>query len=193
MSQSFIKMQNISYNYSEKEIFKDFNFDIELGTKTAVMAPSGTGKTTLLYLIAGLYTPQSGTIEYLTSNPRFSFVFQENRLLEKRNILDNLRLTNPQLTSETIKGMLYQAGLSVSVTKPIHRLSGGEKRRIAIIRALLSPYDILLMDEPFTGLDDENRLRIIELIKEYTEGKTVILVTHDKTDAQLLNCNIINL
>ncbi len=167
------------------------------------MAPSGSGKTTLLHLIAGLLKPQTGKIVYPWTHPRFSMVFQENRLLEQETLLDNLRFITPDLDMESVQNLLEQAGLRNYITyrqdsrkcttPPVGRLSGGEKRRIAIIRSLLAKYDILLMDEPFTGLDEVSKNQIIALIKNMTKDKTVICVTHNQKEAEALGCNILTL
>lgn len=190
MINNTIELCNVSFSYNEKMVLQHINEVFETGTNTAIMAPSGSGKTTLLFLLAGLLKPTNGTMTYPVEHPRLAMVFQENRLLEQQTILCNLQLVNPRLTATDVTAMLHRAGLSYSVTKKICQLSGGEKRRIAIIRALLSQYDILLLDEPLTGLDDTCKQQILELIEEETKDKTVILVTHDIEEAKALNCKI---
>lgn len=190
MKSAYIGIQNLSYAYGEKAIFTNLNGSIEIGKRTAVMAPSGCGKTTLLFLIAGLLKVQSGEITCPLDNPKISMVFQENRLLEGESILCNLLLVNPSLSQEYIKENMEKAGLFMPVVKNVAKLSGGEKRRVAILRALLSEYDILLLDEPFTGLDEDNKQLVMEYLKEVTIDKTVILVTHNLSEAEYLNCKI---
>lgn len=208
MNPSNLKIHNLSYcynaySYNEKLAFENINANFKHGERTAIMGPSGSGKTTLLYLIAGILQVQSGEIRYPFPKPVFSMVFQEDRLLEQETILTNLNLVQPELSEEHAAFMLERAGLSDYVIrtdyhvelskKMICQLSGGEKRRIAIIRALLADYDILLMDEPFTGLDEATKLAMIELIKEQTAEKMVLWVTHSLAEAEALDSQIWNI
>lgn len=184
-----IKIQNVSFSYGEKPIFTHFSALFQGGKKTAVMAGSGSGKTTLLHLISGLLVPSCGQISYPVVSPRFSFVFQENRLLENASIMRNLRLVNPALSTEQIHEALAHAGLTKQYAhKKVRLLSGGEKRRTALLRALLAEYDILLLDEPFTGLDTKTKEGLLAYTNASTEGKTVLLVTHSQQEAEALGC-----
>lgn len=186
---SYLEVKHISFSYGEKPIFHDFSALFKGGAKTAIMADSGAGKTTLLHLIAGLLTPSGGQISYPAPNPRLSLVFQENRLLEKASVTRNLRLVNPALSMEQIQEALIHAGLPPHYAdKKAGNLSGGEKRRIALLRALLADYDILLLDEPFTGLDEETKEGLLNYTKAVTEGKTALLATHSKREAKALGC-----
>lgn len=195
MNKTHLKICDLSFSYLEKnkenKIFEHLNIAFEIGKKTAIMAPSGTGKTTLLYLLAGLLSPDAGTIEYPVS-PKVSMVFQENRLLEQESILCNLRFANEKITSEYASHMLKSASLNYSPDQKVSSLSGGEKRRVAILRALMCEYNLLLLDEPFTGLDNVTKQVLMELILKETVQKTVILVTHDKSEADFLNCQLIS-
>lgn len=191
--EEFIKLQNISFSYGEKIILDAFSLSLPVGEKTALFAPSGWGKTTLLYLIAGLRKPDCGEISYPFATPDFSMVFQENRLLESAGIKRNLTLVQNQLSSEQLVSQLAAVGLNYPLKEKAGRLSGGEQRRLSILRALCAAYDILLLDEPFTGLDEETKQKVIGYVKRQTEGKTVILVTHDIAEAQRLGCNIVTL
>lgn len=204
MTTPMIQLENISYSYRNentcKKIFTNFSETVFKTEHLAVMAPSGRGKTTLLFLIAGLIVPQCGSIVYGVSKPKFSIVFQENRLLEQETVRTNLFFINPSLTEETILDMLQKIDLAKSFGeaklfsfKKVCQLSGGEKRRVALIRALLANYDILLLDEPFTGLDEQTKVRALHLVKNMSEKKTIILSTHELADAELLNCRILKL
>lgn len=184
-----LEVKNLSFSYGQKPIFRDFSASFKEGTRTAIMAGSGAGKTTLLHLIAGLLVPSKGQIAYPVPNPRFSFVFQENRLLERASVIRNLRLANPTLSTEQVRTSLVQASLPIQYEhKKIRDLSGGEKRRAALLRALLAEYDILLLDEPFTGLDEETKEHLLAYTKASTEGKTVLLVTHSEAEAAAIGC-----
>lgn len=185
-----LEITDLSFSYGEKPVFHHFSALFKGGRRTAIMAGSGAGKTTLLHLIAGLLVPSDGQISYPFPKPRFSFVFQENRLLENASVIRNLRLVNPALSTEQIGTALSQTGLSQEYGhKKVRLLSGGEKRRVALLRALFSKYDILLLDEPFTGLDEETKKQLLAYTKSSTEGKMVLLVTHSEKEAALLCCD----
>lgn len=185
-----LEITDLSFSYVEKPVFHHFSALFKGGQRTAIMAGSGAGKTTLLHLIAGLLPPDGGQISYPVPNPRFSFVFQENRLLENTSVTQNLRLVNPALSIEQIQAALTQAGLSQEYrNKKVRLLSGGEKRRVTLLRALLAEYDILLLDEPFTGLDERTKKLLLAYTKSSTEGKTVLLVTHSEDEADALGCS----
>lgn len=190
MCLSHLILSDLSYSYNDTPIFEHINETFESGKLSILMSPSGSGKSTLLSLIAGLLPVQSGNIAYPMASPRFSMVFQDNRLLEQKSILCNLRLANPKLTAPDINEALTDANLHYPADKKVSTLSGGEKRRIAILRALWAPCDILLMDEPFTGLDDDNRLLMMELVKKMAHERTALLVTHNKSEAEFFNCRI---
>lgn len=184
-----ISFQNISYSYQAgSPVFENFSASIRTGTITALTAPSGKGKTTLLHLTAGLLKPQSGHISFSPSPSRISMVFQENRLIGTVSIMKNIKLVNKKLSESNILSLLAQAGIEKYIHCIPSSLSGGEQRRVAIVRALAARHDILLLDEPFTGLDKENKLRMCRMIKECSGHRTIILVTHSNEDALLLGC-----
>lgn len=191
-------MDAISYRYpdTDKDVFRDFSASFMQGRRTAILAQSGRGKTTLLHLLAGLIKPLDGKIYYPAISEKdlsFSMVFQENRLLEYESVLKNCKFVNDKLPDELIKETLKKAGLSQYTDKKVSDLSGGEKRRCAIVRALLANYDVLLLDEPFTGLDGETKTAMMRLVKEFTENKTMIFVTHDEKEAEFFDCSILRL
>lgn len=186
-STTALSIEHLYFSYKEKEIFHDLQICFPSEECSAVMAPSGHGKTTLLYLIAGLLSPSEGIIRYPMRKPAFSMVFQESRLIHQADIASNLRLVNPKLTNTDICQQLSLTGLPREyLHKTAGQLSGGEQRRIAILRAVLAKYDILLMDEPFTGLDDVSKKLMLEYVRTHTAGKTVILVTHQQEEADYL-------
>lgn len=194
--QQLLEIKEISFSYFSKEkepeslVFDHFSTQFPVGEWSAVMAESGKGKTTLLKLIAGLLPLSSGQICYPMKEPKFSFVFQENRLLESENVVRNLQFVNPGLSDVQIKEALQQVNFPVEYrNQKVRKLSGGEKRRIAILRALFAEYDILLLDEPFTGMDYKTKKMLISYMKKQTNQKTVLLITHDKEDIKLSECN----
>ncbi len=181
-----IEIKNLSFSYDEKSVFVDFFASFPAGEMSIIMSPSGSGKTTLLYLIAGLIDPDEGAIECPNDAKKVSFVFQDDRLIEQLSVEKNIRFVNSKLKDKEIEECSERLGIKDMMTKKVKCLSGGERQRVAIARALLADYDILLLDEPFTGIDDENKNRVIEYLKEKTRGKTVLLVTHDKEEAEAL-------
>ncbi len=187
-----IEIKNLNFSYENKIVFEDFSVSFPVGEITVIMSPSGSGKTTLLYLVGGLLRAQSGSILYHVDDPMFSAVFQDCRLIESVSVDKNIRLVNARLTSEDIAGCLNAMGMKDFQGKKVRDLSGGEKQRVAIARALMADYDILLLDEPFTGLDNDIKVTVIEYIKKKTEGKTVLMVTHDSREAELLGCKKIS-
>ena len=194
-----IVINSLSKKYGEKEVIKNFSARIKDGSVLSVMAPSGGGKTTLLRILAGLETADKGYIEGL-ENKKVSMVFQEDRLCNDLNAITNIRIicgkknNGPKgITDSRIYDELEKAGLKGNEKYPVRELSGGMRRRIAIVRALMADYDILILDEPFAGLDWENKKRLADYIKEKSKGKTVILVTHDKAEAEIMGGEILNL
>ena len=187
-----ICIRNITKSYGEKTVFKNLNLKIESGKITCIMAPSGAGKTTLLRMMMGLEKPDRGSIVGL-SEKRFSAVFQEERLCEGMTAIGNIRLVNPSLTADQIRNESQRLGMYDCENQPVSELSGGMRRRVSILRALLAEYDVLFMDEPFKGLDSALKKDVIASVMEKTVGKTVIVVTHDRSEADLLRAEIINL
>lgn len=188
-----IALENISFSYDHKSIFKDYSVSFPAEKLSVIMSPSGSGKTTLLYLIAGLLNASSGNICYPKTNPKFSMVFQDSRLIDYITVENNIKLVNSALSDNDISECLDSLGLEGFSHKKVKYLSGGEKQRVAIARALLADFDILLMDEPFAGLDDKTKEAVMKYIKTKTAHKTVLVVTHDKSEAAALGSSVITL
>ena len=198
-----IRIRNLSKSFGGKSVLENFSADLPAGSISALMAPSGSGKTTLLNLIAGLMPADDGSIVFDTEESgnahpvsfsagknddcrtvSFSAVFQEDRLLNEMTAESNVRLVNPSLSlSDTINAMA-ELGLRESTHQSVRELSGGMKRRVAILRAVLHDSDILLLDEPFQGLDEETRKTVICFLRTKAENRTVLLITHNKEDAE---------
>ena len=186
-----MRLEHISKSYGGKTVLRDVSFSLEQGV-TCLMAPSGSGKTTLLRILLGLERPDKGRIAGAPA--RWGVMFQEDRLLEELSAMENLRFAvGPALDEETASGLLTRLGLGGEGEKAIRAYSGGMKRRLALARALLVPSQALALDEPFTGLDGENREICLELIAEAAREKAVLLVTHDEGDAGALDARIIRL
>lgn len=188
---SHINIKQISKAFGDKQILSDLSLCIEEGITTCIMGPSGCGKTTLLRIISGLETADEG--EIISDAKRLSFVFQEDRLSENYTAVSNIKfVVGKSVPRKTIIEMLTEFGLEDSMNKPVRELSGGMKRRVAIARALCAPYDLLMMDEPLRGLDEKLKQSVMNTIKQKTKGKTVILVTHDTSEAEFLGNKLIH-
>jgi NitT/TauT family transport system ATP-binding protein len=188
-----ISAKNLRKSYGEQLVLNDVSFELPNQGITCIMAPSGVGKTTLLRILLGLEQPDSGTVSRFP-DCHWAAVFQEDRLLEHLDAMGNLRFVlGNELDAEDAKCLLAELGLTEAEGKPVRDFSGGMKRRVALARALLAPSDALALDEPFTGLDEENREKAISCILKRTAGKTVLLVTHNEDDAAGLNAEVIHL
>ena len=179
-----IVIEHLSKKYGEKKVLEDLNLVLEAGKTYTMAGPSGCGKTTFLRILMGLEKADSGTITGVPG--KISAVFQENRLSESFSALDNVMLVmNSENKKETAAELLHALGLTDNLTKPVKTFSGGMKRRVALARALAADYDLLILDEPFTGLDAQNRELAIKVIEEYTKNRTVLLVSHDIIDSDM--------
>lgn len=187
-------IKNVSKSYSKIDVFNSINMDIQDNMCTVIMGPSGCGKTTLLRMIAGLEKCDCGTITGVPDKK--AYVFQEDRLCDYLTALDNVLLVvrkkNADKKAECERN-LASLGLEDSMNKYAGELSGGMKRRVAIARALMADSDIILMDEPFTGLDSARKDEVMKCVKENIKGRTVILVTHDEHEARIMADDIIRL
>lgn len=178
-----INIENISFAYEDKIVFENYSQRFPIGKTSVIMEPSGFGKTTLLYMIAGLISPTNGNINIPINNPKFSFAFQDLRLIESLNVKKNITLVNSNISTNDLDKCLEALAIKDLADKKVSTLSGGEKSRVSIARALMADYDILLLDEPFNGLDDTTKDNVIKYIKEKTAHKTVLLVTHNNDEA----------
>ena len=171
-----MKIQHLCKSFDGKVVLDHVSLTLESGGTACLMAPSGRGKTTLLRCIAGLETPDSGQITDLPE--RIAYVFQEDRLCDGFSAVDNIRLvTGKALGEGEIRRHLDQ---------PVRELSGGMRRRVVISRAVCFGADLLLLDEPFKGLDDEARQQTADYILRHRGAAAILCVTHDREDAAAL-------
>lgn len=179
-----IKLSNVTFAYKKGEdVIKDLTLHIKEGERVHLLGESGVGKTTVLRLIMGLEKPQKGTVK-LKDGAKISAVFQENRLIPTLSTLDNVALFS---NTERAVEILTKLGLGEDINSLPAELSGGMKRRAALARALARESDILILDEAMTGLDTANRERVAAVINEYAADRTIVCVTHDKKEAELIN------
>ncbi len=189
-----LQIQDISKRYGDTVVFERFSCTLHPGEVNVLFGASGSGKTTLLRLIMGLEEADEGSLNSF-EQLRFSAVFQEDRLCNNLSASSNVKLVvEPTVSSEQVKNALVAVGLGDAIRKPAKELSGGMRRRVALVRALLATYDLLILDEPFKGLDELTKKQVIAYTLERTKDKTVILVTHDLEEAKLLGAkHVINL
>jgi NitT/TauT family transport system ATP-binding protein len=179
-----IKVNQLTKSFDGKKVLNNLTVTLEGGRVTSLMGASGSGKTTLANILLGLLQPDSGTIEGLTGK-KLSAVFQEDRLCEQLNALENIYLIlKKEIDCHEIMKQLEAVGLDDGLgRKPVHQLSGGQKRRVAILRAMIAESDFICLDEPFKGLDKETKEKSMAYVKKAIEGKTVLLITHDVQEA----------
>lgn len=192
MEQKIIKLENICKAYEGKLIFENLNLEIKKSTITSIMGPSGIGKTTILRMLMGLEVPDCGNIIGL-ENDKLSAVFQEDRLCENLSVKSNLKLVLNSKNNVDIKFHLEKVGLENELDTKVKNLSGGMKRRIALVRAVIYGGDTFIMDEPFKGLDVETKKKCMDYIISELPKKTLIISTHDKLEAEYLKGSILNL
>lgn len=184
-----IRVQNLCKTYGDHVVLHNLSFTAGVGV-TRILGRSGAGKTTLLRILLGLDQPDSGSL--FGTNCRWAAVFQEDRLLGHLDAENNLRFAlGSAYNAAAAKTLLGELGLADVGSKPICEYSGGMKRRLALARALLAPSDALILDEPFTGLDEENRSIALRCILHAAQTKPVLLASHEALD--LPNCKEVRL
>lgn len=187
-----ICMESISKAFGEKQVLRDFSAVLPGGGITCLMGPSGCGKTTLLRILAGLEKADSGRVQGMPES--VAFVFQEDRLTEKFSALTNIRLvTGRKKSREEIIKHLEELGIGESALLPVQELSGGMKRRVAIARAVLYGGGALFLDEAFKGLDEANRKIAMDYMLRHREGRTLLCVTHEESEAAYLGGSLLRM
>lgn len=188
-----IVVKNLNKSFNGKNVINNFSATFTEDKITCIMGKSGSGKTTLLNIFASLIEPDNA--EILDISESVSYVFQENRLCENFSALTNVKITlnNKKITDEDIKENFRMVGIDDAYSKPVSSFSGGMKRRVAIVRAVLADSKVLLLDEPFSGLDDITKKKVIEYIINGSKNRTVIITTHDISDIDQFSANLINL
>ena len=180
-----ITAENLSKRYGEKQVLSNLSFEIADRHKVVIAGESGKGKTTLLRLICGIERPDSGILRgYDKKN--ISYVFQEHRLLPWENALENVIAPSGKEKTGEARSLLAELELENDLEKYPAELSGGMRQRVSIARALLYGRDILLLDEPFSALDQRIKTLTASVINKYSENKTVLLISHGKDDADML-------
>lgn len=187
-----MKIQHLCKSFDGKMVLDHVSLTLESGGTACLMAPSGRGKTTLLRCIAGLEAPDSGQITDLPE--RIAYVFQEDRLCDGFSAVDNIRLvTGKALGEGEIRRHLEELGLAGSLDQPVRELSGGMRRRVVISRAVCFGADLLLLDEPFKGLDETTARQCMDALARRAAGRAVLLVTHDAQEGDYLHARTLQM
>jgi NitT/TauT family transport system ATP-binding protein len=165
--------------FGDHNVFKGVSFEVSAGDKLVILGASGSGKTTLLNMIAGLDKDYTGEIDIPGIK---GMMFQEDRLLEDMSPAENVMIADPQLTEEEAVNALRYLLPEDALHKPVKELSGGEKRRVAAVRAMEHKADFYLLDEPFTGLDVKACEDMVKYIDRKRGMAAVIITAHDEED-----------
>lgn len=179
-----IRVSHVDKSFGGLSVLRDYSLTMENGKRYLLMAPSGTGKTTFLRILTGLDNADGGKVEGMPA--RTGMVFQEDRLCEEYDAVCNIMLGMGKGTVEYVRAEAAKILPEDCLTKPVKELSGGMRRRVALLRAVLSDSELLILDEPFAGLDEENRARSAEYLLDRLEGRTLLVTTHREDDVELL-------
>lgn len=206
-----IQLDHISFSYPDKTIFRDFSMEVAQGERICLMGPSGMGKTTLLSLLTGHLQVDHGSITG-TDHCSISMVFQEDRLCKKATAMQNILLgccrgMMPQMPFEMrriendhsgqttkrdrVLRHLDRVDLAQAADLPAEKLSGGMKRRVCLVRAMLSQSNLVILDEPFTGMDSAHKRQAIDYIDQSLHGRALLMVSHERQDADTLGARIV--
>ena len=187
-----LTIEHLTKQFGEKTLFRDLCLTVE--GPAVLWAPSGWGKTTLLRILMGLDTPTAGRVQGVG---RAAAVFQEDRLCPQLTALQNVTLVlsgSEKQYKEQIEEDFQQFDMdAAALALPAARLSGGQKRRTALLRALWAPSDTLLLDEPFTGMDPDTLAAAAALLRTRCGTEPVLLATHDREAIRLLGWPVIEL
>lgn len=179
-----IELKDIVKGYGGKRVLDKVSLTLPAGTVTALTGRSGIGKTTLSRILLGLEAPDGGRVTGAQGLKKAA-VFQEDRLIEHMSALENLRLTGT--TEAEARRHLAALGLDGDAQERTSRLSGGMRRRLALARAMITGASLIVLDEPMTGLDGENKRLAADYVQENRGDAAVLLISHDPEDLKLLD------
>ena len=179
---------NVTKRFEDKTVLEKFSLTVKQGETVALMGPSGCGKSTAGKILLGLQKADAGAV----NRPKHTgVVFQEDRLCKEFDAVTNIAMVTGD--RKGAEEALAAVGLSDVGKKPVAALSGGMKRRVAIVRALLARGELLVLDEPFTGLDSKSKQQVMEYVKENLRGRSVLLITHNEAEAAYLADRVVRL
>lgn len=200
MIDKLLKIKNVTKKYGNQVILENFNYEFPNSGITCVLGASGSGKTTLLNLMAGFDRDYSGKIEVNGENIGdlssrelgtyrknvVGFIFQDYNLISGYTVLENILLAadlndnDIKCNEEKARNLLLQFGIEDKIHERVENLSGGEKQRVCIARALINNPPIIFADEPTGALDRKNSDQIMEILKKISKDKIIIVITHDE-------------
>lgn len=190
---SDVEFRHVCKAYGANEVLRRATFMLPGGGVRCLMAPSGSGKTTLFRVLLGLEHADSGEIRGISPG-RISMMFQEDRLCETLTPVENVALVLPAETRRADVAALLAGILPTDcLGQPAMELSGGMRRRVSLARAVASPSDLIVLDEPFTGLDQATKEKVIAFVLRHRAGRTLLVATHGEDDARLLGAERVNL
>ena len=179
-----IEVKEVSKSYNGKKVLDNFSLNIESEHAYVVTGDSGCGKTTLVRIILGLDKPDSGSVGLL-GDYKYPYivsgtVFQDDRMVQSLNAIDNCFMVSNKLFRETVTEELLKLLPEDVIVKPVKELTKGQRRMVAIARACCIPNDVLIMDEPFDGLSEEERIEAIKFIRD-KQGSGPLFITSNDT------------
>jgi len=188
-----VELRGVVRRFGEQTVLDGLDLTLEAGTATALMGPNASGKTTVGRLVLGLDSPDGGVVEGV-AGARRTAVFQEDRLCAHLSATENLRLVLDKAEWPRVEAELRAVGLrGAARDKPVRDLSGGQRRRVAIARALVAEGEIVVLDEPLTGVDAASKKTLLAYIADRIAGRTTLLITHDRAEARALGARVVRL
>ncbi len=183
---SDIRITGLNKSYGDLSVLRQVHVHLEQGGIYCLMGPSGTGKTTLLRVLLGLERADAGSIEGLSPGEA-SVMFQEDRLCETLSPVDNVALVmSPRTSRRALREMLEEILPADCMNRPALQLSGGMRRRVSLARAVAYPSKLIVLDEPFTGLDVETKKTVVQFLLAHRANRTLLVSTHGEDDVRLL-------
>ncbi len=188
-----VEFDHVCRTYGANEVLRRVTFTLPGGEVRCLMAPSGSGKTTLFRVLLGLESADSGEIRGIKPG-QISMMFQEDRLCETLTPVENVALVLPPSARRSdVRKLLAEILPADCLNQPVMELSGGMRRRVSLVRAVAFPSKMIVLDEPFTGLDQATKEKVIKFLLAHREGRTMLVATHGEDDAALLGAERINL
>lgn len=191
-----ISIKNLQKAFGAKQVLNGIDYELEDGGVYCLMGPSGMGKTTLLRILMDLENADGGNVQGLGWND-IAVMFQENRLLEWMDAVDNVAVMRRGIRDKKLKKEIEENLQLIlpadCLHQPVAQLSGGMKRRVALARAMNYPSKLIILDEPFTGLDRETKLEVIDYILKMRGDRILLVATHGVEDAAMLGAKVIHL
>lgn len=187
-----LELRGISKSYGGRPVLAGLSLTVPAGQVSCWCGPSGCGKTTLLRILTGLEAPDCGEITGVPA--RIAMVFQEDRLVDSLTVRANLRLAlGAGYDPADAQALLNELDLPDALRRTVGELSGGMKRRVALARALLYDAPLLVLDEPFKGLDETTARQCMDALARRAAGRAVLLVTHDAQEGDYLHARTLQM